>query len=77
MQVSALVGRDANGEMLMQTLGMFPNIDTSAVVRSGNSSVTLVMNANDTKQRTFFFIPEASDLYDESCIQWDLSLIHI
>lgn len=71
VQVSALVGNDANGQMLMQTLGRFPNIDTSAVVRSGNSSVTLVMNANDTKQRTFFFIPEASDLYDESCIQWD------
>ena len=71
VQVSALVGNDTNGQMLMQTLGRFPNIDTSAVVRSGNSSVTLVMNANDTKQRTFFFIPEASDLYDESCIQWD------
>lgn len=71
VQVSALVGRDANGEMLMQTLGKYPNIDTSAIATGGNSSVTLVMNASDTKQRTFFFLPEASDLYDESHIQWE------
>ena len=40
-------------------------------VCEGESSVTMVMNANDTKQRTFFFVPGASDVFDESKIHWD------
>ena len=69
--VSAIVGTDDRGEMLMNALSAYPNIRTDQIVREGASSVTLVMNAQDTKQRTFFFIPEASDRYDISYIDWD------
>lgn len=71
VRVSAIVGKDERGDMLMRQLGKYPNVDLSHVQREGNSSVTMVMNAQDTKQRTFFFLPEASDRYDMSCIDWD------
>ena len=69
--VSAVIGTDDRGEMLMNALVPYPNIRTDQIVREGASTVTLVMNAQDTKQRTFFFIPEASDRYDISYINWD------
>lgn len=69
--VSAIVGCDDRGEMLMRKLEEYPNIRTDQIVREGLSSVTMVMNAQDTKQRTFFFLPEASDRYDINCVDWD------
>lgn len=71
VKVCAIVGKDSRGEDLLQILGKYPNIDTENVTVEGNSSVTMVMNAADTKQRTFFFLPEASDKFDESYINWD------
>ncbi len=71
VEVSAIVGNDDGGEMVMKTLARYPNIRTGQIVRTGRSAVTMVMNAQDTKQRTFFFLPEASDRYDISYIDWD------
>jgi sugar/nucleoside kinase (ribokinase family) len=55
----------------MSVLSKYPNVDTSNVTVEENSSVTIVMNSRDTKQRTFFFIPEASDRFCEEYIDWD------
>lgn len=71
IQASAIVGRDESGKMILDTLQAYPNIDTSPIILGERSAVTLVMNAMDSHQRTFFFLPEACDEYDESCIQWD------
>ena len=71
VKVCAVVGEDESGAALMEALGRYDNIDTAAVVREGESSVTMVMNAEDTKQRTFFFSPGASNVFDESYIHWD------
>lgn len=71
VNVSAIVGLDDGGEMVMNTLAKHKNIDTSQIVRTGRSAVTMVYNAQDTKQRTFFFLPEASDRYDISYIDWE------
>lgn len=70
VKVCAVVGKDESGEALLCALGRYPNVDTADIVSEGESSATLVMNARDTKQRTFFFIPGASDVFDESCIPW-------
>ncbi len=69
--VSTIAGLDPQGEMVMRSLAAYPNIRTDQIVREGNTSITMVMNAQDTKQRTFFFIPEASDRYGLDCIDWD------
>ena len=71
VKVCAVVGEDESGAALMAALGRYGNIDTADIVREGESSVTMVMNAKDTKQRTFFFSPGASDVFDESHIHWD------
>ncbi len=69
--VSAIVGEDKAGRMLCDKLSKYPNINIENVVRKGSSSETLVMDAQDTKQRTFFFRPAASDDFDESYIDWE------
>ena len=71
VRVSALVGEDDSGEMICRTLAQYPNIDQSNVTRQGQSSVDHVMEPRDTKERTFFYHPGASDIYDASYIDWD------
>lgn len=71
VKVSGIVGCEETGQMILDVFADYKNIDTSNVTRRGISSVTHVMNAEDTKQRTFFFYPCASDVYNESCIDWE------
>lgn len=71
VKVCAVVGEDQSGKELLDALGKYKNIDTNDILQDGESAVTLVMNAKDTKQRTFFFIPGASDVFDETKICWD------
>ncbi|BAK47559.1 hypothetical protein CXIVA_15930 [Clostridium sp. SY8519] len=71
VKVSAVIGEDAAGNMLWETLNSFPNIETDNIMRGGLSSVTHVIHPADTKQRTFFFQAEASNRYDESYIDWE------
>lgn len=71
LTVSAILGDDRAGDLVMERLSSYPNMDLSSVQRRGTTSSTLVMNAQDTKQRTFFYIPASSDEYDMSCIDWE------
>ena len=71
VKVYAIVGADNNGKHLLSTLSKYKNIDQAGITVEGESSITMVMNASDTKQRTFFFIPGASDVFDESYVNWD------
>lgn len=69
--VCAVIGADKGGQYLQNVLAEFPNIDTTNLTVEENSSLTLVMNADDTKQRTFFFVPEASNKFCLDYINWD------
>jgi len=71
VKICAIVGEDATGEKLLSVLKQYPNIDTADISVYGDSSCTMVMNAADTKQRTFFYIPGASDVFCEDYIKWD------
>lgn len=70
VKVCALVGEDVEGDTLRDKFSKYPNIDTGLITLHGQTSTTLVMNAADTKQRTFFFIPGASDIFNEEYIDW-------
>lgn len=72
VHVSAIVGKDEGGNLMLKKLSQYDNINIQNITQKGSSSVTHVMNAQDTKQRTFFFHPAASDVYDESYIDWDM-----
>ncbi|MFV0504987.1 MAG: carbohydrate kinase family protein [Lachnospirales bacterium] len=71
INVSSLIGDDSSGEMLYEKLSGYENVSLDGLIKDGRSSITLVMNAQDTKQRTFFFLPSSSDLYCEEYINWN------
>jgi sugar/nucleoside kinase (ribokinase family) len=71
IKVCAIVGEDEKGTEIVKSLRRFSNIDINGITVKGESAVTMVMNAEDTKQRTFFYIPGANDVFDESYINWD------
>jgi sugar/nucleoside kinase (ribokinase family) len=71
IKISGMVGSGSNGRFIKRCLDVYPNIDQQGLVIGQETSLTMVMDAQDTKQRTFFFYPGASDLYDYSCIDWD------
>lgn len=71
VKVSAIIGEDSNGEFIKETLSEYPNIIIQNVVENGETSMTMVMDAQDNHQRTFFYLPAASDAYDEDAIDWE------
>ncbi len=72
LKVSGIVGKDDSGTMMKCELEKYPNINTRNLTIEGDSSVTLVMDAQDTKQRTFFHNPAANNLFEEKYINWDI-----
>ena len=71
VKVCAVTGKDERGPGLVSLLSKYPNIDTENITLDGESAACLVMNAEDTKQRTFFYIPASSDIFSDSYINWD------
>lgn len=72
VKVSALIGKDSNGRFAKKRLERYKNIDLTNVTEAGETSMTLVIEPSDSKQRTFFYLPAASDVYNESYIDWDI-----
>lgn len=72
LKISGIIGEDSSGDMMKEELEKYPSIDTRNLTREGVSSITLVMDAQDTKQRTFFHNPAANDLFEEKYIDWDV-----
>ncbi len=65
------VGRDAEGDLVMEELSKYKNIDTSGVICEGISAFTAVMSDVRSKQRTFFTYLGANGLFDEKDIDWN------
>ena len=72
VRVSALLGRGSSGNTVMKELGRYANIEKKGIIRYGHTPVTIVIDADDTHQRTFFYYPGASDYYDETYIDWSV-----
>jgi sugar/nucleoside kinase (ribokinase family) len=71
IHISSVVGLDDEGNRSVEMLSEFPEIDLSNVTREGETSVSLVMNSLETKQRTFFTRSASSRVWDESYLDWD------
>ena len=71
VEVCAVIGEDNEGKMILETLREYPNISLDHVTCMGKSSITHVIDPEDTKQRTFFFQAESSDCFEEKYIHWD------
>ena len=73
-------GEDAEGDLILERLNAFPNIDTSCVRREGISAHTLVMSDVRAGQRTFFTYPGANGRFNEGDIDWErmnADILHI
>lgn len=71
VKVCAAMGDDERAEGIKEIFSKYPNIDTENMTFEGVSPTCMVMNAQDTKQRTFFFMAGATDDFDISYIDWD------
>ena len=67
----ALLGCDSTADNILSALSNYINIRTDLIKKEGETSRTLVFNSADTKQRTFFFIPESSDRFSIDHIDFD------
>lgn len=71
VKVCAALGDDERGVGIKEIFSKYPNIDIDNITFEGDSPTCMVMNAQDSKQRTFFFIAGATDAFDISYINWD------
>ena len=65
------LGRDAEGELVREYLGRYPNIDRSQIRDGSATSFTLVMNETESRQRTFFTYSGAGADFCEEDIDLD------
>ncbi|MCF0145526.1 MAG: carbohydrate kinase family protein [Eubacterium sp.] len=77
---SGFAGHDTEGDLIISELSGYPNIDLGMVKRTGQTSFTVVMSNNQTKERTFFVHAGANAYYGEDDIDWenlDVDIFHI
>lgn len=65
------VGKDAEGDLILETLGKHKNINLQNVIVDGISAFTAVMSDQITKERTFFTYLGANGRFTEEDIDWD------
>ena len=65
------VGKDAEGDFILETLGAYRNVDLSMVKRDGKTSFTAVMSDSISKERTFFHYRGANAFFCEEDIDWE------
>ena len=71
LEALGVIGKDAEGDFILEELGKHKNIDLSKLKFEGKTSFTAVMSNNESKNRTFFQYRGANALFDESCIDFD------
>ena len=71
IKVSGIIGDDENGQLIVDTLKKYSNIDTQGVVKGERTAVTFAMTEKESKQRTFFFDPGTTLEYNESQIDYE------
>lgn len=70
IQVIGFVGEDDEGALIIRELEKYCNIDIRAIQKQGRTSYTLVLNDNQSKERTFFHFPGANALLTDTDINW-------
>ncbi len=72
ISVNTLIGAGQDGNTVNKLIKKrFPNVDYSGVKYIGKNPVTLVINSEKTKERTFFFFPGNFDDFDATHIDWE------
>ena len=80
LQALGRVGRDPEGDFILESLGYREGIDLSMIRREGKTSFTAVMSDEISKERTFFHYRGANAAFCEDDIDWEkvnCPLLHI
>lgn len=80
LYAAGIAGHDPEGDFLMEQLTQYPNIDTSAVLRTGQTAFTLVMSNTADHQRTFFQYAGAMADYGEQHLpleELNAAILHV
>lgn len=64
VRLVGMIGEDGEGDIILNALSAYPNIDTSRVLRQGLTSFTDVLTEKDSRDRSFLFYGGACDLFD-------------
>mgnify|MGYP003307877361 CR=1 FL=1 len=64
MQACGVIGEDLYGDLMTHTLGKYPNVDTSMIIKKETSAFSIVMNDLSDRTRTFF---ECEGPYADFC----------
>lgn len=70
LKASGLVGADEKGQLILDKLSEFPNINVDNITKVGRSAVTYAMTERSSKQRTFFVDSGSLACFDECYINW-------
>lgn len=74
------IGKDAEGDLILEKLKEHSNIDVQNVIQEGASAITLVLSDIISKERTFFTYMGANAEFDVDDIDWDqlnCDILHI
>ena len=74
------IGKDAEGELILEKLRAHKNIDLENVIADGISAFTLVLSDVISKERTFFTYLGANARFDVEDVDWsklDCNILHI
>ncbi|MEF9895218.1 MAG: carbohydrate kinase family protein [Clostridia bacterium] len=80
VQLIGMIGKDGEGDEILRALAAYKNIDTSMVLREGQTSFTDVLTEKQSRARTFLFYGGANDQFDVSHVdvqKLDCALFHI
>ena len=64
VKIIGMVGEDGEGDEILSRLAAYKNIDTTRVLRQGQTSFTDVLSELDTRARTFLFYSGANGIFD-------------
>ena len=64
------VGNDEEGEYILETLRVFPNVDLSMIKKHGKTAFTAVMEEELSRERSFFSYRGANTGFCEDDIDW-------
>ncbi|NLW20822.1 MAG: carbohydrate kinase family protein [Clostridiales bacterium] len=66
--VCGVLGQDREGAFIRARFGEHPGIDTSRLIRGEETAYTLVINDQESRERTFFTSCGSGDLLDDSSL---------
>lgn len=80
VRLIGMIGEDGEGDEVLRQLAAYKNIDTSMVLREGQTSFTDVLTEQDSRVRSFLFYAGSNGTFDRQHVdveRLDCDLFHV